>query len=213
MNEIQFPEYEEVKLEIVKNFPQNPIMKFENLFYFNTEPVCGLEILVRDDEIVLNNIRTFEGYENKGHATMALLFLKDIAEKSRFIITGQIEPNGKQHLDKKQLESWYSKNGFNIEKNRIAYYPLSLISAKYKKSEDTDTATYLVFEAKRRAEVTPGVGALTDMIVLYFDDQNQLVSKKLTEEELNKLDEVYKEVNLRDPAVIKAKLQEKTFHI
>lgn len=89
----------------------------------------------------------------------------------------------------------------------------SLISAKYKKSEDTDTATYLVFEAKRRAEVTPGVGALTDMIVLYFDDQNQLVSKKLTEEELNKLDEVYKEVNLRDPAVIKAKLQEKTFHI
>ncbi len=89
----------------------------------------------------------------------------------------------------------------------------SLISAKYKKSEDVDTATYLVFEAKKRAEVTPGVGTLTDMIVLYFNEENILVSKKLTDEELKKLDEVYTEVNLRDPSVIKAKLLEKTFHI
>jgi 20S proteasome alpha/beta subunit len=89
----------------------------------------------------------------------------------------------------------------------------SLISARYKKSEDVDTATYLVFEAKKRAEVAPGVGVMTDMIVLYYDDKEELIYKKLTDEELSKLDEVYKDVNLRDPAMIQAKLKEKSFHI
>jgi 20S proteasome alpha/beta subunit len=89
----------------------------------------------------------------------------------------------------------------------------SLISARYKKSEDVDTATYLVFEAKKRAEVAPGVGNMTDMIVLYYNDSGELIYKKLTDDELGKLDEVYKDVNLRDPSIIQAKLKEKSFHI
>ena len=89
----------------------------------------------------------------------------------------------------------------------------SLIGAKYKKTEDLDAATYLVYEAKRRAEVAPGVGTMTDMIVLSHKEDGSISERKLTEDDLNKLSEVYNEVNARDTSKIKAILAEKSFHI
>jgi len=89
----------------------------------------------------------------------------------------------------------------------------SLIGAKYKKSDDLDAATYLVFEAKKRAEVAPGVGLLTEMIVLSKQDDGTIKERRLTEEDLGKLAEVYESVNARDTEKIKAVLVEKEFHL
>lgn len=88
----------------------------------------------------------------------------------------------------------------------------SLIGAKYKKSEDLDAATYLVYEAKKRAEVAPGVGSLTEMIVLSHNE-SEISERVLIEEDFTKLSEVYDKMNKRDTAVIKAMLVEKEFHI
>jgi hypothetical protein len=89
----------------------------------------------------------------------------------------------------------------------------SLIGAKYKKSEDLDSATYLVYEAKKRAEVAPGVGLLTEMIVLSKLDDGSINERKLTDEDLAKLSEVYETVNARDTEKLKSVLKEKNFHL
>ncbi|HED37812.1 MAG TPA: hypothetical protein ENI76_06160 [Ignavibacteria bacterium] len=89
----------------------------------------------------------------------------------------------------------------------------SLIGVKYKKSEDLDAATYLVYEAKRRAEVAPGVGTLTEMIVLSHKEDGTVAERRLEVADFDKLSEVYDTMNSRDAAQIKAKLTEKSFHI
>ncbi len=89
----------------------------------------------------------------------------------------------------------------------------SLISANYKKSEDLDAATYLVFEAKKRAEVAPGVGPLTEMIVLSKEENDTIKERRLTTDDLEKLAEVYESVNARDTDKIKAILTENKFHL
>jgi 20S proteasome alpha/beta subunit len=89
----------------------------------------------------------------------------------------------------------------------------SLISAKYSYKEDINTSAYLIFEAKKKAEVTPGVGEMTDMIVLYHKDDDKLSVKTISDEEIKKLKKVYDKVNLRNPVTIKRKLANQEFSI
>ena len=51
------------------------------------------------------------------------------------------------------------------------------------------------------------------MIVLSHKEDGSISERKLTEDDLNKLSEVYNEVNARDTSKIKAILAEKSFHI
>jgi len=89
----------------------------------------------------------------------------------------------------------------------------SLIGARYNKAEDLDAATYLVYEAKRRAEVAPGVGSLTEMIVLSHGKEGVVVERRLVDTDLEKLAEIYDIINKRDTAEIKILLKEKSFLI
>jgi hypothetical protein len=119
-------EISEVQSLIDDFFQNNSLCEFEKVLWQNGEPVCCLEIKVRDSEIMLNNIRVVEEQDNKGHATTAIKMLQSISEHSKFIITAIIEPNGKKQLTKKQLEKWYKKLNFQVKNGKITYFPQSL---------------------------------------------------------------------------------------
>ena len=85
----------------------------------------------------------------------------------------------------------------------------SLIGAHYQKEKELETATYLVYEAKRRAEVAPGVGLLTDMIVLSLGDT--ITERRLGVDDIAKLAKVYDTINRRDESDILSLLRGEQF--
>ena len=87
----------------------------------------------------------------------------------------------------------------------------SLIGARYQKEKELEVVTYLVYEAKRRAEVAPGVGSLTEMIVLSVGDT--VTGRKLGVDDINKLAKVYDIINKRDENSISSILKSEQFTI
>lgn len=115
---------QDVKDLLVQYYPRiNPFVPFEVLYFNGQVPVCGLELRVRDSEIMLNNIRTLDGQERHGYATMAVKTLMQLSDKTGYKITGEIVPNGKKQMNENQLGNWYRKLGFLVERDRILYMP------------------------------------------------------------------------------------------
>ena len=104
----------------------NPFCRFERVLALSGEGYCIFELLLRDDEIVLNNIRVPLEDSKKGYGTQGLEWLKTVSERTRALIRGQVEPNGHKSLNSTTLKKWYAKNGFIVENGNITYYPTSL---------------------------------------------------------------------------------------
>jgi hypothetical protein len=102
----------------------NPFCRFERVLPL-LDGYCIFELRLRDDEIMLNNIRVNENDLGKGYGTSGLDWLKNISEITGEMITGQIEPNGHKKLNFDKLSKWYQKNGFIIDDDKIMYYPKS----------------------------------------------------------------------------------------
>lgn len=103
----------------------NPFCRFERVLALK-DGYCIFELLLRDGEIVLNNIRVAEGDTGNGYGTEGLKWLIGVAEQTRSIIKGSIEPNGHRLVGRTLLAKWYKKHGFTVENGNISYYPKSL---------------------------------------------------------------------------------------
>lgn len=110
---------------ILQETIQNPLVRAQRVLMLR-EGFCLFELMVRDEEILLNNITVPPEDRGKGYATEGIEWLKSVSERTRNQIIGIIEPNGRGGLDSKQLAEWYRKCGFTVTKNRIVYYPNSL---------------------------------------------------------------------------------------
>jgi len=64
----------------------------------------------------------------------------------------------------------------------------SLYARGYDVKQQSEESVYLVFEAKKRSEIAPGVGVKTDMLLL----KHKQKTKMYTEKELTELNELYK---------------------
>lgn len=77
----------------------------------------------------------------------------------------------------------------------------SLYARNFSSSLSSEEALYLVFEAKTRSEVAPGVGAKTDLYLVKKGN-----TKILTEEELKKYKDLYGQVNRKEQDLLKEQL-------
>lgn len=82
----------------------------------------------------------------------------------------------------------------------------SLLARGYIDRLTETEATYLVFEAKKRSEVAPGVGVNTDMTVLSVDDDSKVTAKAYTDDELSALNDTYKDMVDEEQKLLKTKL-------
>ena len=105
---------------------RNPFCGYERVLALPKEAYCIFEFLVREDEICLNAIRVAEDLTGRGIGTAGLDWLKSVSERTRAIITGQIEPCSHKKLDVQALRKFYKKNGFMVDHDKIVYFPKSL---------------------------------------------------------------------------------------
>lgn len=119
-------EYPTAKEIVEQETFQNPFCRFERVLTLPGEGYCIFELLLREDEILLNNVRVQDVDVRKGYGTAGLKWLKSVSERSRSQITGQIAPSGHQLLNKVLLKKWYEKNDFIVKNGNITYFPESL---------------------------------------------------------------------------------------
>ena len=110
------------------NTTTHPISNFLRIWNNNV----AFEVKVWGDEIRLSSIKSFS--KNNGNGTAALKWITALAEKHGVCISGDISPiKEKEALNKYQLKSWYSKNGFLVKGDKIFYnYNLKLKNTKIK---------------------------------------------------------------------------------
>lgn len=125
-NENKMLNYPTAKEIIEQETFVNPLCRFERVLALPGEAYCIFELLLRDDEIVLNNIRVGDVHVRNGYGTAGLRWLKSVSERSRAMVTGEIEPNGHKLLNTVLLKKWYSNNGFIVKNGRLSYFPESL---------------------------------------------------------------------------------------
>ncbi|MEC1749609.1 hypothetical protein [Bacillus mojavensis] len=123
-------------LEIIKDKDENDIIIIQNkrerhggtdldiLIYQLTEPIRTDFFLIkfltqiRENNIYIQGIITYEHNTSKGYGTIALDYLKKVAHVERVPITGWISPADIDHYDR--LIHFYQKNGFEVTYNEYS---------------------------------------------------------------------------------------------
>jgi len=122
--------------------------------------------------------------------------------QEHFIVTG-VDPSGNASVYIIQPPGEFGQiNDFVAIGSGQSHASNSLYARGYSINMTEKEATYLVFEAKRRAEKAPGVGKATDMIVVSKSGK----AKNLTEAEIDKLDTLYNEVMKGEKDLLTKKL-------
>lgn len=80
-------------------------------------------------------------------------------------------------------ECFDSSIGFNAIGIGQDHAVLSLIGNKYTIKMDLNEATYLAYEAKRKAEIAPGVGKETDISIIKNENIEQVSKEKIKNKE------------------------------
>lgn len=123
-------------LEIIKDKDEKDIIIIQNkregyggtdldiLIYQLTEPIRTDNFLIkfltqiRENNIYIQDIITYEHNTSKGYGTIAMDYLKKVAHTERVPITGWISPADMDHYDR--LIHFYQKNGFEVTYNEYS---------------------------------------------------------------------------------------------
>lgn len=123
-------------LEITKDKFGNDIIIIQNkregyggidldiLIYQLTKPIRTDFFLIkfltqiREDNIYIQDIITYDDNTSKGYGTIAMSYLKKVAHAERLPITGWISPEDMDHYDR--LVHFYQKNGFEVTYNEYS---------------------------------------------------------------------------------------------
>lgn len=82
-------------------------------------------------------------------------------------------------IDNPGISECFDSLGFNAIGIGQDHAVLSLIGNKYTTKMDLNEATYLVYEAKRKSEIAPGVGGETDIFVIKDEKIIELSTEKI----------------------------------
>lgn len=83
----------------------------------------------------------------------------------------------------------------------------SLLANNYSAKLSLKEALYFTYQAKKRSEVAPGVGALTDITILTENDKIY----ELTDDEISKLNKVHEDIKSSISTAVKEKIDEYKF--
>ncbi len=86
----------------------------------------------------------------------------------------------------------YDRLGYHAVGSGETHALLTLVARGHRLSNDTNLTAYLVYEAKKKAEVAPGVGRDTEMGIITEDGEVRMLSPA----EIELLDRAYEEIGL-----------------
>ena len=112
---------------ILNETTQNPLWSKQRVLQLGDD-FCLFELNVRDEdeEILLENIKVPEEDVGKGLGSQGLEWIKSVAERTDYIISGTIYPNGHRKMSVADLAEFYSRHGFVVKDANITYYPSTL---------------------------------------------------------------------------------------
>lgn len=98
-----------------------------------------------------------------------------------FMLLSGVDESGAHiyRIDNPGISECFDSLGFNAIGIGQDHAVLSLIDNKYTIKMDLNEATYLVYEAKRRSEIAPGVGSETDVFVIKDEKIIELSKEKI----------------------------------
>jgi hypothetical protein len=173
--------------------------KADNTFWLydkDNNLVGALELSTTEDNVLLlNAISVPTDLQGQGMGTKLLGILNSMADKEGARIQGRIDPFGRKGLNKKQLKSWYEKNGYTVDEgDRISREPKEQkeLSVSDKKIDIANKPRSFLTKALNALELPEtdtrdfDTENLKDILMsqandLYYDSRNNLDVEKKSE--------------------------------